>query len=66
MRGGIVHGGTDEVGYQAVEHRHYYSNLHATILRQLGLDYKKMEYESVGRTFRLVEEGGGPIREILA
>jgi hypothetical protein len=35
-------------------------------LNQLGLDYKKMEYDFVGRTFRLVEEGGGPIKEILA
>ena len=66
IKGGSIHGATDDVGYQAVEHRHYYSDLHATILNQLGLDYKKMEYEFVGRTFRLVEEGGGPIKEILA
>ena len=43
VKGGIVHGATDDVGYQAVENRHYYSDLHATILHQLGLDYKKME-----------------------
>ena len=66
VKGGIVHGATDEVGYKAVENRHYYSDLHATILHQLGLDHKKMEYDFVGRTFRLVEEGGGPIKEILA
>jgi uncharacterized protein (DUF1501 family) len=66
VKGGTIHGATDDVGYQAVEHRHYYSDLHATILNQLGLDYKKMEYDFVGRTFRLVEEGGGPIKEILA
>jgi hypothetical protein len=66
IKGGTIHGATDDVGYQAVEHRHYYSDLHATILNQLGLDYKKMEYDFVGRTFRLVEEGGGPIKEILA
>jgi uncharacterized protein (DUF1501 family) len=66
VKGGVIHGATDDVGYQAVEHRHYYSDLHATILNQLGLDYKKMEYDFVGRTFRLVEEGGGPIKEILA
>ena len=24
-----------------------------------------MEYDFIGRTFRLVEEGGGPIKEIL-
>jgi Protein of unknown function (DUF1501) len=66
VKGGVVHGATDEVGYQAVEHRHYYSDLHATILRQVGLDYKKMEVSVIGRTMKLVEEGHGPIRDILA
>jgi len=65
VRGGVIHGATDDVGYKAVDHPHYYSDLHATILHQLGLDYKRMEYEFMGRTFRLVEEGTGPIVEIL-
>ena len=62
----MVHGATDEFGYQAVENRHYYSDLHATILQQLGLDYKKMQIHAFGRTLHLVEEGDGPIKEILA
>ena len=66
IKGGVIHGGTDDVGYKAVNHPHYYSDLHATILNQLGLDYKKMEYNVFGRTMRLVEEAGGPIREIIA
>jgi uncharacterized protein DUF1501 len=66
VKGGIVHGATDDVGYQAVEHRHYYSDLHATILHQLGLDHKKMELRVLGRTMKLVEEGEGPIKEILS
>ena len=61
----MVHGATDDVGYQAVTDRHYYSDLHATILRQLGLDHKKLEVEVQGRPIRLVEEGHGPIREIM-
>jgi len=65
IKGGIVHGGTDEVGYKAVDSPHYYSDLHATILHQLGLNHKKMEVQSLGRTMRLVEEGG-PIKEIIA
>jgi Protein of unknown function (DUF1501) len=46
---------------------HYYSDLHATILHQLGLDHAKMEIPVLGRTMRLVEkeEGHGPIRAIL-
>ncbi|MFN7925073.1 MAG: DUF1501 domain-containing protein [Bryobacteraceae bacterium] len=66
VKGGVVHGATDEFGYRAMEHPHYYSDLHATILQQVGLDYKKMQVQAIGRTFHLVEEGTGPIREILA
>ncbi len=58
IKGGVVHGGTDEVGYKAVDSPHYYSDLHATILHQLGLNHKKMEVQALGRTMRLVEEGG--------
>jgi hypothetical protein len=66
VKGGMIHGATDDVGYKAVDHPHYYSDLHATILNQMGLDYKKMEMNVFGRTMRLVEEGEGPIKEILA
>jgi hypothetical protein len=65
IKGGIAHGATDDVGYRAVENRHYYSDLHATILQQLGLDHTRMELSVLGRTMRLVEEGHGPIREII-
>ena len=36
IKGGIVHGATDEIGFHAVENRHYVTDVHATILRQLG------------------------------
>jgi len=66
VKGGVVHGATDEVGYRAVENPHYCSDLHATILHQLGLDHHKMNISVFGRTFHLVEEGDGPIKAILA
>jgi uncharacterized protein (DUF1501 family) len=66
VKGGVIHGATDQYGYKAVENRHYYSDLHATILRQVGIDYKKMELSVFGRTMRLVEDGQGPIKEILS
>ena len=53
------------MGYKAVDSPHYCSDLHATILHQLGLDPKKMEIQTLGRTMRLIEEGS-PIREIIA
>jgi hypothetical protein len=61
----VIHGGTDEVGYKAVDSPHYCSDLHATILHQLGLNHHKMEIQTLGRTMRLIEDGS-PIRSILA
>jgi len=66
IKGGMTHGETDDVGYRAVKDKHYCSDLHATILHQLGLDHKKMDIEVFGRNFHLVEEGDGPIKAIIS
>ena len=63
IQGGIVHGATDELGFHAVEHRHYVTDVHATILHLLGLDSHRLEVP--GRK-RLEIEHGQVIREILA
>jgi hypothetical protein len=66
IKGGVVEGATDEVGFKAVESPHYISDLQATILNQLGLNYKKMDFILNGRPFHLIEEGTGPIQKILS
>jgi hypothetical protein len=66
VKGGVIEGATDEVGYKAIEKPHYISDLQSTILRQLGLNYKKMDFVLNGRPFHLVEEGLGPITAILS
>jgi hypothetical protein len=63
IKGGVVHGTTDEIGFHAVEHRHYVTDVHATILHLLGLDSRRLEIP--GRK-RLEVDHGKPIREILA
>jgi hypothetical protein len=63
VRGGIVHGSTDEIGFHAVEDRHYVTDVHATILHQLGLDSRKLEIP--GRK-RLDVDHGNVIKEILS
>ncbi|HVC92236.1 MAG TPA: DUF1501 domain-containing protein [Pirellulales bacterium] len=63
IKGGIAHGATDEIGFHAVEHRHYVTDIHATILKQLGLDSRKLEIP--GRK-RLEIDHGKPIDEIIA
>jgi hypothetical protein len=66
VKRGVVEGATDDVGYKAVENPHYISDLQATILRQLGLNYKKMDFTANGRAFHLIEEGTGPMMNILS
>lgn len=63
IKGGIVHGATDEIGFHAVEDRHYVTDIHATILHLLGLDSRRLEVP--GRK-RLDIDHGRPIREIMA
>lgn len=63
LKQGVVHGATDEIGFHAIEDRHYVTDIHATILRQLGLDSHKLEIP--GRK-RLEIDHGTPIEQIIA
>ena len=63
LRGGVAHGKTDEVGFHAVEQRHYVTDIHATVLHQLGLDARRLEIP--GRK-RLDIDFGRPIHEIIS
>ena len=63
IKGGVVHGATDEIGFHAVENRHYVTDIHATILHQLGLDSRRLEIP--GRK-RIEIDHGKVISEILA
>jgi hypothetical protein len=62
LKGGIAHGATDEIGFHAVENRHYVTDIHATILHQLGLDPRKLE---VPGHKRLEIDFGQPIQDII-
>jgi len=63
IKKGVTHGATDELGFHAVENPHYVTDIHATVLHQLGLDPRKLEVP--GRR-RLDMDRGQPIREIIA
>jgi uncharacterized protein (DUF1501 family) len=43
VRGGIQYGQTDELGFHAADNRRYVTDIHATVLHQLGLDSRRME-----------------------
>jgi hypothetical protein len=63
LKRGVVHGATDEIGFHAAENRHYVTDIHATIMHQLGLDSRKLELPS---RKRLDIDHGNVIREIIA
>ncbi len=63
IRGGVQHGATDELGFHAVENRHYVTDIHATVLHQLGLNSRRLEIP--GRK-RLDQDHGSAIHGILA
>lgn len=66
IKGGLMHGQTDEFGMHAVEDRVHVHDLHATILHQLGIDHTKLTYRYSGRDFRLTDVYGEVVRGILA
>ena len=65
VKGGFVHGATDELGMQAVAGRMHVHDLHATILHLMGLDHERLTYRYSGRDFRLTDVAGNVVREIL-
>lgn len=66
VRGGMVHGATDELGFAAVEKPVHVHDLHATILHLLGIDHERLTFRYSGRDFRLTDVYGNVVREILA
>jgi uncharacterized protein (DUF1501 family) len=62
LKGGIAHGATDALGFHAIEDRHYVTDIHATVLHQLGIDPRRLEIP--GRK-RLAIDFGQPIQAII-
>jgi hypothetical protein len=65
VKGGVVHGATDEIGLYSVEKRVHVHDLHATILHCLGMDHKRLTLLFQGREERATINGGKVVTEIL-
>lgn len=66
VKGGVSHGATDELGYNATENRVHVRDLHATVLHLLGIDHERFSIKFQGLDARLTGvEPSGPVREIL-
>ncbi len=66
VKGGTVHGATDELGFKASENPTSVHDLHATILHLLGFDHEQLTYRYAGRDFRLTDVHGDVIMPIVA
>jgi hypothetical protein len=66
VKGGMVHGATDEFGWNAVENKVHVHDLHATVLHLLGVDHERLTYRYAGRDYRLTDVYGNVVKEILA
>jgi hypothetical protein len=66
IRPGITWGATDELGYYAVENKVHVHDLHATMLKLLGIDHERLTYRYQGRDFRLTDVAGHVVDGILA
>jgi len=66
IRGGMVHGATDEFGWHAEVDKVHVHDLHATILHLMGLNHLKLTYRHGGRDYRLTDVHGEVVNKILA
>lgn len=67
IRGGIVHGSSDELGYAAVENVATVHDLHATMLHQLGIQHDTFSFKFQGLDAKLTGvEGATVLKGILA
>ncbi len=65
VRPGIVFGETDPYGYNIVDRPVHVHDLHATMLRALGIDHERLTYKHQGRRYRLTDVAGRVVDDLL-
>ena len=63
---GLVHGSTDDLGFNVAESPVHVHDLHATLLHQLGFDHRRLTVRFQGRDYRLTDVHGEVRPELLA
>jgi len=66
VKPGLIHGATDDIGYNVTENPVHVHDLQATILHQMGLDHEKLTFRFQGRDFRLTDVHGKVVKDILS
>jgi hypothetical protein len=65
VKGGLVHGATDEFGWYAVTDKVHVHDLHATALHLMGIDHTRLTYRYGGRDYRLTDVHGRVVEAIM-
>ncbi|MFZ0589018.1 MAG: DUF1501 domain-containing protein [Bryobacteraceae bacterium] len=65
IKAGQTYGETDDYSYNVVKNPVDIHDLHATILRCLGVDHTKLTYKYQGRRFRLTDVSGHVVHDLL-
>ena len=66
LQPGTAFGATDEIGYDAVQHPVQFYDVHATLLRLLGIEHTKLAFRHNGVDRRLTDVHGEVIEGVLA
>ena len=66
IRGGMVYGSSDEMGFDVAENPVTVHDFQATILDRLGMDHEQLTYRHAGRDFRLTDVHGHVVDDLLA
>lgn len=65
VKPGIVHGETDEFGYNIAKDPVHVHDFHATVLHLLGLNHEQLIFKHQGRRYRLTDVSGKVVNNIL-
>jgi hypothetical protein len=66
IKPGVIHGATDDLGYNIVSDPVHVHDIQATLLHCLGFDHERLTYRAQGRDFRLTDVHGNVVKQILA
>ena len=66
IRPGLVHGKTDDFGFNSVEDAVHVHDLNATVLHLLGLDHERLTFKYQGREFRLTDVHGRVVDALVS
>jgi len=66
VKGGILYGESDDLGFSVARDKVHVHDLQATILHLLGFDHEKLTFRYQGRDFRLTDVHGKVVDGIVA